>query len=334
MSKKVLLTGDRPTGSLHIGHYFGSLINRKALEDEYESYILIADVQALTDNWEQPEKVRANVYEVAADNLALGIDPDKTTLYIQSQIPQIAELTVLYSNLVTVNTLRRNPTVKAEIAQKKELFGADGESVTYGFLGYPVSQAADITHVRADIVPVGEDQLPMIEQTREIIEKFHRIYNTEIFPFPQAKLSQAPRILGLDGNAKMSKSLNNAIYLKDSPEETEAKIKVATTDSETTIGYNPEKRPEVSNLVLIYALAKGISPEQAIDELGQINYSTFKPLLSKALNKHLSPLRERRIEIISKSGYVAEILSISRERAIKKAEETMNLVRKAMQIDY
>ena len=147
-------------------------------------------------------------------------------------------------------------------------------------------------------------------------------------------ISQAPRILGLDGNTKMSKSLNNAIYLKDSPEETEAKIKVATPDSETTIGYDPEKRPEVSNLVLIYALSKGISPKQAIDELGQINYSTFKPLLSKAINEHLSPLRERRIEIVSKSSYVAEILSAGRERALVKAEETMNLVRKAMKIDY
>lgn len=334
MSKKVLLTGDRPTGPLHIGHYFGSLINRKALEAEYESYIMVADIQALTDNWENPGKVRENVHEVTTDNLAVGLDPEKTTFFIQSQIPQIAELTVLYSNLVTVNTLRRNPTVKTEMVQKKNLFGAEGESVTYGFLGYPVSQAADITFVRADIVPVGEEQLPMIELTREIVEKFHRIYKTNIFPLPQAKLSTGSRILGLDGNTKMSKSLNNAIYLKDSPEETEAKIKVATTDSEPTIGYNPEKRPEVSNLVLVYALAKGITPEQAIDELGQINYSTFKPLLTKALNEHLSPLRERRFEIVSKPGYVAEILSAGRERAIKKAEETMNLVRKAMKIDY
>src|SRR3989338_2358986 len=255
--RKILLTGDRPTGPLHIGHLFGSLLSRRELQDQYESYIMIADVQALTDNFENPQKVHESVYEVAADNLAIGLDPEKVSFFIQSQIPQIAELTVFYSNLVTVNTLRRNPTVKAEIAQKQKLFGQDGESVTYGFLGYPVSQAADITFVRGEIVPVGEEQLPMIEQTREIVEKFHRIYNCNIFPIPKAKLSQGSRILGLDENAKMSKSLGNAIYLKDSPEETIEKIKIAKTDSESSIDYAPEKRPEVSNLVHLYTLMTG-----------------------------------------------------------------------------
>src|SRR3989344_1356921 len=241
--KKVLLTGDRPTGPLHIGHLFGSLLSRKELESEYETHIMVADVQALTDNFENPEKVRENVYEVTADNLAIGLNPEKTTFFIQSQIPQIAELTVFYSNLVTINTLKRNPTVKAEIAEKKDLFGEEGESLTYGFLGYPISQAADITIVRAHIVPVGSVQLPMIEQTREIIEKFHRTYPVDgnTFPLPTAKLSDAPRILGLDGSSKMSKSLNNAIYLKDTPEETVEKIKMATTDSESHPAYDPEK---------------------------------------------------------------------------------------------
>ena len=244
MDKKVSLTGDRPTGPLHIGHYFGSLVSRKELEDEYESFVMIADVQALTDHFNEPEKVRDNVTEVALDYLASGLNPEKTTFFIQSQIPQIAELTVFFSNLVTINTLKRNPTVKSEIAEKKDLFGAKGEKLTYGFLGYPVSQAADITIVRADIVPVGQEQLPMIELTREIIEKFHRIYKTNIFPLPQAKLSKAPRILGIDGNAKMSKTLNNAIFLKDNPEEIRGKIKSAKTDSHSTVAFDPKKRPE------------------------------------------------------------------------------------------
>ncbi|MBX4190097.1 tryptophan--tRNA ligase [Candidatus Parcubacteria bacterium] len=334
MSKKVLLTGDRPTGPLHIGHYFGSVQNRVAMQDDYDSYYMVADVQALTDNFNNPEKVRENVIEVAMDNMAAGLDPKKATLFIQSQIPQIAELTVFYSNLVTVNTLKRNPTVKAEIAEKSELFGREGESVTYGFLGYPVSQAADITFVRSEVVPVGEDQLPMIEQTREIVEKFHRIYNCSIFPLPQAKLSDSPRIMGLDGNAKMSKSLNNAIYLKDSPEETAEKIKTATTDSETTISYDPQRRPGISNLVLIYSLIHNKKPGDIVKDLQGVTYSAFKSRLASDLNAHLTPLRNKRHELESKPHYIKEILEMGREKALKKAEETMSLVRAAMKINY
>ena len=175
--KKVILTGDRPTGKLHIGHYFGSIQNRVKLQDEYEQYIMIADVQALTDNFNNPEKVRNSVRELCIDYLSCGIDPEKTTIFIQSTIPEIAELTVFYSNLVTVARLQRNPTVKTEIAQKKELFGNNGESITYGFLGYPVSQAADITAFDATIIPVGEDQLPILEQDREIVKSFNSLYN-------------------------------------------------------------------------------------------------------------------------------------------------------------
>lgn len=334
MSKKTILTGDRPTGPLHLGHYFGSLVNRVAFQDEFESYFIIADIQALTDHWEEPELVRQNVFEVACDNLASGIDPDKSTLFIQSQIPEIAELTVLYSNLVTINTLRRNPTVKSEIVEKKLLFGDDGESVTLGFLGYPVSQAADITCVRADLVPVGADQLPMIEQTREIIEKFHRIYNCKIFPTPKAHLSNSPRILGLDGNAKMSKSLNNAIYLKDNEEDTITKIKIAKTDSDSTISFNPEKRPEISNLVLLFALVNKTTPEEAAKDLANINYSTFKQKLAEDLNKFFKPLREKRIEIASNPKKVMEILENGRVKTQAKTSETMRLVREAMKIDY
>lgn len=332
MSKQVLLTGDRPTGPLHIGHLFGSLLNRVKMQDEYESYILVADVQALTDNFENPGKVRDNVFEVTADNIAAGIDPSKSTLYIQSQIPQIAELTIFYSNLVTINTLKRNPTIKAEIAEKKQLFGESSESVTLGFLGYPVSQAADITHVRASIIPVGEDQLPMIELAREIIDKFHRIFNCEIFPRPEAKISQAPRILGLDGNAKMSKSLGNAIYLKDTPDETIKKLKIAKTDSESSISFEPEKRPEISNLVLLYSLIHDIDPQETVKDLVNTNYSTFKQKLADDLNEYLRPIREKRAEL--KQEYIRQILDEGRKKVLPKAEETMQLVREAMKLNY
>lgn len=227
MNKKIMLTGDRPTGRLHIGHYFGSLKNRVKMQDEYdECYILVADVQALTDNFNNPEKVRDNIKEVVMDYLSVGIDPKKATIYLQSMIPEVAELTVFYSNLVTIARLERNPTVKTEIAQKREVFG---ESVTYGFLGYPVSQAADITAFDATVIPVGEDQLPLIEQTREIVRKFNNIYG-EILREPEAYLTENKRIKGLDGNEKMGKSLGNAIYLSDSEEEITRKVMGAVTD--------------------------------------------------------------------------------------------------------
>ena len=228
MEKKRILTGDRPTGKLHIGHYFGSLQKRVEMQNsgKYDMYILIADVQALTDNFNNPEKVRKNVRELAIDYLSCGIDPKKTTIYIQSMIPETAELTIYYSNLVTISRLERNPTVKTEIAQKKELFG---ESVTYGFLGYPVSQAADITTFEGELVPAGEDQEPLIEQAREIVRKFNNIYG-EVLKEPKIVLSKGKRIKGLDGNEKMGKSLGNAIYLSDSEEKITKKVMSAVTD--------------------------------------------------------------------------------------------------------
>ena len=203
--KKRILTGDRPTGKMHIGHYFGSLKKRVEMQNsgEYDMYILIADVQALTDNFNNPEKVRNSVRELMLDYLSCRIETEKTTIYIQSMIPETAELTVYYSNLVTIARLQRNPTVKTEIAQKKDLFG---ESVTYGFLGYPVSQAADITTFEGELVPAGEDQEPLIEQCREIVRKFNSIYG-ETLKEPQIVLSEGKRIKGLDGNEKMGKSL-------------------------------------------------------------------------------------------------------------------------------
>ena len=213
--KKTILTGLRPTGNLHLGHLFGAGESYLKLQDEYEFFLEIADVQGLTDNFNNPEKVRKNVKEITMDLLAIGLDPKKVHFFIQSKIPEIAELTVFYSNLVTVSRLERNPTVKAEIAQKKELFGNNGESITYGFLGYPVSQAADITIFDGEVVPVGEDQLPLLEQCREIVRKFNSIYG-EVFKEPTAVLSNTKRIKGLDGNEKMGKSLGNAIFLIDS----------------------------------------------------------------------------------------------------------------------
>ena len=240
-NKKRIVTGDRPTGRLHIGHYFGSLKKRVELQNsgKYDQYILIADVQALTDNFNNPEKVRKNVKELVMDYLSCGIDPEKTTIYIQSMIPEVAELTVYYSNLVTISRLQRNPTVKTEIAQKRDIFG---ESVTYGFLGYPVSQAADITALGGEVVPAGEDQEPLIEQCREIVRKFNSIYG-EILKEPEILLSEGKRIKGLDGNEKMGKSLGNAIYLSDSEEEVSKKNPQANKRpyQRTTIGPRVNK---------------------------------------------------------------------------------------------
>jgi len=333
MPKKIILTGDRTTGPLHIGHYFGSLINRKRYENEYQTFIMAADVQALTDNYDNPEKVSSNVLETVTDNLALGLNLEETTIFIQSQIPQIAELTVFFSNLVSLNRLRRNPTVKTEISQKKDMFGEDGESVNFGFVGYPVSQTADITIVKADLVPVGIDQLPVIEVCREIVEKFNRIYSP-VFPVPEAQLSEAPKILGLDGNSKMSKSLNNAIYLKDTEEETTAKIKTAKTDSGSTLVYDPENRPEISNLVLLYSLVNSIDLELAQADLVNINYGAFKQKLAADLNSYFREFRERRLEISNNSQLIVETLAVGRARVLVEAEKTMNLVRSAMKIDY
>ena len=253
---KTILTGVRPTGNLHLGHYFGALTNWVKLQNDYNSYFEIADVQALTDNFDNPEKVRKNVREVAIDLLSVGIDPNKATIFVQSMIPEIAELTIFYSNMVTVPRLFRNPTVKSEVAQKKELFGNDGESITYGFLGYPVSQAADITVFEGDLVPVGEDQLPLIEQTREIVRKFNSIYG-ETLKEPEPFLSESPRIKGLDGNEKMGKSLGNAIYLNDSEEIISKKIMGAVTDPNKARKDDPAN-PDVC---MVYYYHKLVSKE-------------------------------------------------------------------------
>ena len=292
--RKRILTGDRPTGNLHIGHYFGSLKTRIEMQEkpEYDPYILIADVQALTDNFNNPEKVRKNVREIAIDYLSCGIDPKKTTIYIQSMIPETAELTVFYSNLVTIARLERNPTVKTELAQKRDIFG---ESVTYGFLGYPVSQAADITAFEGELVPVGEDQLPLIEQCREIVRKFNNIYG-ETLKEPKAVLSNAKRIKGLDGNDKMGKSLGNAIYLKDSEEEITKKVMSAVTDP------NRIKKDDLGNpdICMVSYYHKLFTPKEEVEKIceeckaGKRGCVSCKKQLSQNIVKTLEPIREKR----------------------------------------
>ena len=334
MEKKRILTGDRPTGRLHIGHYFGSIKKRIEIQEsgEYDPYILIADVQALTDNFNNPEKVRKNVREVAIDYLSCGIDPKKTTIYIQSMIPETAELTVFYSNLVTIARLQRNPTVKTEIAQKRELFG---ESVTYGFLGYPVSQAADITAFEGELVPVGEDQLPLIEQAREIVRKFNSIYG-EVLVEPKAVLSSGKRIKGLDGNDKMGKSLGNAIYLSDSEEEITKKVMSAITDP------NRIKKDDLGNpdICMVAYYHKLFSKPEEVNEVckecreGKRGCVQCKKQLAKNIADELKPIREKRAYYEAHPEEVDKILIEGTKKAQSVAKETMKKVKKAMKLDY
>lgn len=331
-TNKRIVTGDRPTGRLHIGHYFGSLKNRVKLQDEYESYILVADVQALTDNFNNPEKVRKNVREVVMDYLAAGIEPTKTTIYLQSMIPEVAELTVFYSNLVTISRLQRNPTVKTEIAQKKEIFG---ESVTYGFLGYPVSQAADITALEGSLVPVGEDQLPLIEQCREIVRKFNSIYG-EVLIEPEAVLSNSKRIKGLDGNEKMGKSLGNAIYLSDTEEEITRKVMSAVTDPKR-IKKDDLGNPDVCMVAYYHNLFSRCEAIKAVCEeckAGKRGCVACKKELAHNINEVLKPIREKRSYYEQRPELVDKILMDGTAKAQLVAKETMKKVKKAMKLDY
>ena len=334
MSKKRIVTGDRPTGRLHIGHYFGSLKNRVKMQNsgEYDQYILVADVQALTDNFNNPDKVRKNVREVVMDYLSVGIDPETTTIYIQSMIPEVAELTVFYSNLVTIARLERNPTVKTEIAQKRDLFG---ESVTYGFLGYPVSQAADITALEGAVVPVGEDQLPLIEQCREIVRKFNSIYG-EVLVEPEAVLSKEKRIKGLDGNEKMGKSLGNAIYLSDPEEEVNRKVMSAVTDP-NRIKKDDLGNPDICMVSYYHKLFTSSEDVKVVCEecrAGKRGCVTCKKQLAKNIIDYLAPIREKRKYYEEHLELVDKILKEGTEKARKVAKETMRDVKKAMKLDY
>ena len=332
--KKRIVTGDRPTGRLHIGHYFGSLKKRIELQNsgEYEQFILIADVQALTDNFNNPEKVSKNVRELAIDYLSCGIDPEKTTIYVQSMIPEVAELTVFYSNLVTIARLQRNPTVKTEIAQKRDLFG---ESVTYGFLGYPVSQAADITALEGEFVPVGEDQLPLIEQCREIVRKFNSIYG-ETLVEPKEVLSEGKRIKGLDGNEKMGKSLGNAIYLSDSEEEITRKVMGALTDP-ARIRKDDKGNPDICMVAYYHKLFtkdedyKTVCSECKAGERGCV---ACKKQLIKNIIDELEPIRAKRAYYEAHPEIIDKVLIEGTKKAQQTAKEVMKKKKKAMKLNY
>lgn len=334
MNKEVILTGDRPTGPLHLGHFVGSLQNRILLQDKYKQFIIIADLQALTDNYENPQKVHDNVLQVTLDYLAVGIDPNKSTIFIQSQIPQISDLTVFYQNLVTYNRLIRNPTLKAEIQQKDF-----GESLPVGFLVYPISQAADITVVKGTLVPVGEDQLPMIEQTNEIVRAFNRIYKTDALKECKALLpdKNAARLPGIDGKAKMSKSLGNAIYLGDSEKELHDKVMKMYTDPNHLRIEDPGKSE--GNTVFEY-LDVFDTDKQKVQELkehyqkGGLGDVKVKKYLFEVLNNFLKPIREKRAELEKDPQFIMGLLKSGTEKTLDVAEKTLHDVKEAMKLNY
>ncbi len=333
MNKKIILTGDRPTGPLHLGHYVGSLKQRVQLQHEYTQYVMIADVQALTDNFETPEKVRNNIIEVALDYCAVGIDPAVSTIFVQSYVPEIAELSVYFLNLVTVNRLMRNPTVKTEIEQKE--FGA---SVPAGFLVYPVHQSADIAIVKGQIVPVGADQLPMIEQYNEIIRSFNRIYNTPLFPEAEALVPKiASRLPGIDGKAKMSKSLGNAIYLSDPADVVTQKVMKMYTDSNHLRVSDPGQVE--GNTVFTYLDVFDPRPDEVAAlkdhyQKGGLGDVVLKRRLADVLNAFLDPIRARRAAYAADHDAVYAMLQSGTAKARAVAADTMRSVKEAMKILY
>ncbi len=343
---KIILTGDRPTGRLHVGHYVGSLRERVAIQNEGDCdkiFIMIADAQALTDNAENPQKVRENIIEVALDYLGCGIDPEKSTIFIQSMIPELTELTFYYMNLVTVSRLQRNPTVKTEIKMRN--FEAN---IPVGFFTYPISQAADITAFKATHVPVGEDQKPMLEQCREIVHKFNKVYG-EALVEPKIVLprnSACLRLPGIDGKAKMSKSLGNCIYLSDEPEVIKKKIMSMFTDPNHLRIEDPGDTENNPAFIYLDAFSKQehfeeFLPEYAnLDELkahyqrGGLGDVKVKKFLNNVMQTELKPIRERRKEWEQKIPEVYEILKTGSEEAKQVAQQTLHDVRKAMKINY
>ncbi len=343
---KIILTGDRPTGKLHVGHYVGSLRRRVELQNsgEYDKiYIMIADAQALTDNADNPEKVRQNIIEVALDYLSCGLDPAKSTLFVQSQVPQLCELTTYYMNLVTVSRLQRNPTVKSEIQMRN--FEA---SIPVGFFTYPISQASDITAFRATTVPTGEDQMPMLEQTREIVHKFNSVYG-ETLTMPQILLPDneaCMRLPGIDGKAKMSKSLGNCIYLSDEPEDVRNKVMSMYTDPNHIRVQDPGEIEGNTVFTYLDAFCKPehfekFLPEYAnLDELkahykrGGLGDVKVKKFLNNVLQDELEPIRQRRKELQKDIPAVYQILKEGSAVAREVAADTLNDVRNAMKINY
>ena len=362
MAGRIILTGDRPTGRLHIGHYVGSLKNRVAIQNAggYDKmFVFIADAQALTDNFDNPEKVRQNIIEVALDYLSAGLDPEKSTLFIQSQVSELTELTFFYMNLVTVQRLQRNPTVKQEIQMRG--FSDSGEDnkagTPVGFFCYPISQAADITAFKATTVPVGEDQAPMLEQTREIVHKFNTVYGPTLV-MPDILLpdnAACMRLPGTDGKAKMSKSLGNCIYLSDSAEEVKAKVRSMYTDPGHLQVSDPGKvegntvftyldafcKPEHFDKFASCFVGKKVSFEfHSLDEVksqyraGGLGDMMLKNFLNAVLNDTLEPIRERRKKLEKNIPYVYEVLRKGTEEARKVASKTLADVKAAMKINY
>ena len=346
MDKKIILTGDRPTGRLHVGHYVGSLRRRVELQNSGgfdDIFIMIADAQALTDNAEHPEKVRQNITQVALDYMSCGLDPEKSCLFIQSQVPELTELSFYYMNLVTVSRLQRNPTVKAEIQMRNF-----ETSIPVGFFTYPISQAADITAFRATTVPVGEDQEPMIEQTREIVRKFNSVYGHTLTE-PEILLpdnAACLRLPGIDGRAKMSKSLGNCIYLSDSEEEIKSKVMMMFTDPDHLKVSDPGKTE--GNPVFTYldafctqAHIEEFAPEYgSLEEMkehyrrGGLGDMKVKRLLNSVLQTTLAPIRARRTELEKDISYIRDVLKKGSEKAEETAAKTLADVKRAMKINY
>ncbi len=334
---KRILTGDRTTGRLHLGHFVGSLQSRVALQNDYDTFILLADVQALTTHFQNPELINDSIYQVAMDNLAVGLDPEKITLVQQSQITAIAELTVFYSMLTTVNHLLINPTIKSEsrnygFGENDGDFQYDFSKLTYGFLGYPVSQTADITFCNADLVPVGEDQLPHIEFSRKLVRRFNEMYGTSITE-PQAKLSSTGRLCGLDGNAKMGKSLGNAIYLSDDAKTVSQKVMQAVTDT-NRISVKIPGNPDVCT---VYTYHKTFNPDEAgnvcsMCRNAQIGCVACKRMLAEKLNAIMDPIREKRAFYESHRSDVKDLIVSGTAKANAIGNEMVSDVKDHMHV--
>lgn len=344
MDKKIILTGDRPTGRLHLGHYVGSLRNRVELQNsgKYEMYVFIADMQALTDNAKNPQKIRDNIIEVAIDYLSVGLDPSKTCIFVQSQIPALSELTMYYMNLVSLARLKRNPTIKSEIKLR-----GFGEAIPVGFLTYPISQAADITAFDADLVPVGEDQSPILEQDIEIIRTFNSIYGETLKePKQLTPNNVCKRLPGIDGKNKMSKSLANCIYLSDSEEEVNKKVMSMYTDPNHIRVEDPGNTKDNPVFMYLEAFAteehftKYLPEYHNLDELknhyekGGLGDVKIKKFLANVINDTLKPIREKRAYYESNIDDVYKMLEEGSKKARKKSEEVLNRVRKSIGVEY
>lgn len=332
--KPTILTGDRPTGHLHLGHYIGSIKNRLRFEEDYEQFVMVADVQALTDNAQNPDKVRTNVIEVTLDNVAAGLDPQKTTFFIQSAVPEIAELTIFFLNLVTLARLERNPTVKEEMRQK----GYE-KNVPAGFLCYPISQAADILSVGATLVPVGEDQLPMIEQTNEIVDRFNSYYGKgeEILQRVKPIIGEVGRLPGIDGKTKMSKSLGNAIYLSDNDDVIREKVKEMYTDPNHIKIEDPGTVE--GNTVFTYLDAflpdtKEVSLLKDKYRKGGLGDVVLKERLAEILIQTIGPIREKREYLAKNPKEIMNILKEGTEKTRERAQKTLAMVKSSLEINY